>query len=566
VLLIEHDPQTAGWIREMLRSTWDDGLEVAQSTSLAEAVEDLADHPASCILLDVSAWGQEWLDAMEQVRAAAPDVPILVLADDAQEENALRAVRAGMQDYLIKDELYPALLRRAVVHAIERKRSEVQLAYQALHDSLTGLPNRTLFLDRLRVALDRLRRSRSSVAVLFLDVDNFKQINDTLGHAAGDQLLVALADRLRTMLRPMDTVARFGGDEFTFLFEELASEREVVMIADRISRITQVPIELEEGPAMATVSIGIAIASDPSISPETMIREADAAMYRAKDSGRSRYELFDEVSRHRATERLELESDLRHAVDRSELRLFYQPTISLHDHATVTGLEALVRWQHPERGLMSPTEFIPLAEETGLMAPIGQYVLEQSLRQVTAWRRHSPDVTVSVNVSFRQLEDLSLLTMMAAAIRATGVDPSALCVEIAEGALTRNPEAATRVLQGLKAMGVRVAIDDFGTAASSLPNLKRLPIDSIKMHESVVGGLGRDPEERPIVSALVALGHALGLGVSAEGVETELQLSELRALGVDNAQGFLLGRPVPEEEVQALLDAHPGRALEGSAS
>jgi diguanylate cyclase (GGDEF)-like protein len=555
VLLVEDDPRAAMLIGEMLRATWPQGLVLSHAQRLGDATQELLDHGASCVLLGLSAPGADQIEFVEQIRIAAPDAPIVVLSDHADEETAMRAVRAGAQDFLVKSELSPSRLGRALKFAIERKRSEVQLAHQALHDSLTGLPNRALFLDRLGVALDRSRRTSTSVAVLFLDVDGFKQVNDTLGHAAGDRVLAELADRLRTMLRPMDTVARFGGDEFTFLFEELASEREVVLIAERISRAAGLPIQLDDGEASITVSIGIAMVADPSVPPETAIREADAAMYRAKELDRSRYELFDEASRQRAMERLELETALRHAVERGELRVHYQPKVSLDGTRSVIGFEALVRWQHPDRGLIEPSEFIPLAEETGLILPIGEYVLEHALRQIARWRRDKPGVTVSVNVSPRQLEDTGLVAMLAGAIRMSGNDAGALCLEVTETAVTQNADVAVRALQGVKAMGVRIAIDDYGTGSASLSSLKRLPIDTLKIHESFVRGLGSSAEESPIVAAVVELGHALGLTVVAEGVETDSELAELQALGCDGAQGFLLGRPVPEEEAHALLRA-----------
>jgi diguanylate cyclase (GGDEF)-like protein len=554
ILLVDDDPRAALWIGEMLRATWPEGLVLAHAERLNDAIQELLDRPAACVLLDLSLLGSDQLGAIEQLRTAAPDVPILVLAERADEDLELRAIRAGAQDYLIRPELHPARLRRALRHAIERKRSETQLAHLALHDPLTGLPNRALFLDRVGVALDRARRTGARVAVLFLDVDHFKDVNDAHGHAAGDQVLAELAGRLRAMLRPMDTVARFGGDEFTFLFEDLASEREVVLIADRINLTGSLPIALEEGRASVTVSIGIAMVGDPSIPPETVIREADAAMYRAKELGRSRYELFDDASRQRAIERLKLEAALGHAVERSELKVHYQPRVSLVDgDGAVTGFEALVRWEHPERGLIGPGEFIPLAEETGMVLRIGEYVLEQALRQIARWREVSPDVTMSVNLSFRQLEDAGLTSMLARVIQATDVDPAALCLEIGETAIMRNPDVVVRALQRLKTIGVRIAIDDYGSGSSSLSRLRQLPLDTLKIHESFVSGLGDDPEETPIVAALVELGHALGLSVVAEGVETDAQLAALRALGCDAAQGFLLGRPAPEEDLQALL-------------
>ncbi len=553
ILLVEADPRAALIIGEMLRTAWPEALVLSHTERLSDATQELLDRGATCVLLDLSLPDTNELSSLEQVRTAAPDVPIVVLADRAEEATALLAIRAGAQDYLIKPELYPALLGRSLRYAIERKRTEVQLAHMALHDPLTGLPNRALFLDRLGVALDRSRRASASVAVLFLDVDNFKQVNDSLGHAAGDRLLSGLADRMQAMLRPMDTVARFGGDEFTFLIEDLASEREVVLIAERITQATSVPIRLEDGETSITVSIGIAMVGDASLLPESVIREADAAMYRAKELGRSRYELFDEASRHRAMERLELETALRHAVERSELRVHYQPKVSLNGDVMVTGFEALVRWEHPQRGLIAPGEFIPLAEETGMVLAIGEYVLSEALRQVSRWRASKPDVTVSVNLSPRQLEDASLSSMLAGAMRASGVDPAALCLEITESAVTLHPEVAMRALERLKMIGVRIAIDDYGTGSSSLTSLKQLPVDTLKIHESFVSDLDGDAEEASLVGAVVELGHALGLDVVAEGVETDTQLAELRSLGCDGAQGFLFGRPVPDDEAYALL-------------
>ncbi len=553
ILVVEHDPRAALLLGQMLRTAWSERLVISQTERLGDATQELTDHGATCVLLDLSLPGSDEIGCIEQVRAASPDTAIIALAERSDEDLALAAIRAGAQDLLLKHDLSPLRLRRSVRYAIERKRSEVQLAALALHDPLTGLPNRALFLDRLGVALDRSRRTNATIAVLFLDVDNFKGINDTRGHDAGDKVLSGLAHRLRAMLRPMDTIARIGGDEFTLLFEDLASEREVVLIAERISHAATLPIRLEDGEAAVTVSIGIALIVDPSIDPEAAIRDADAAMYRAKELGRSRYELFDETSRQRAMERLELESALGHAVDRGELRVHYQPKVSLVGELGVTGFEALVRWEHPERGQVGPAEFLPLAEETGTVLRIGEFVLTEALRQISLWRQFKPDITVSVNLSPRQLEDTGLVSMLVSAMRAAGVDPGALCVEVTESAVTRNPDVAIRALEGLKAIGVRIAIDDYGIGSSSLTELKRVPADTLKIHESFVAAIGSHPADAPIVGSVVKLGHALGFEVAAEGVETDAQLAELVALGCDGAQGFLLGRPVPGEAVHALL-------------
>ncbi|MBV9311940.1 MAG: EAL domain-containing protein [Solirubrobacterales bacterium] len=555
ILMVEEDSRAALLIGEMLRSVWPEGLVLSHAERLGDATQELLERGATCVLLDVSLPDTDELSAVEQIRTAAPNVPIVVLADGTDEDLALLAIRAGAQDYLTRSELNPASLARSLRYAIERKRSEVQLARLALHDPLTGLPNRALFLDRLTVALDRSRRTSASVAVLFLDVDNFKQVNDSLGHAAGDRLLVGLAERLRAMLRPMDTVARFGGDEFTFLFEDLESEREVVLIAERISRTARMPVRLEEGEMTVTVSIGIAMVSDPAIPAETVIRESDVAMYRAKELGRSRYELFDESSRQRAMQRLELESALRHAVDRSELRVHYQPKFSLADSHRPTGFEALVRWQHPERGLISPSEFIPLAEETGIVLQIGEYVIFEALRQLERWREVRSDLTMAVNLSTRQLQDASLSSMVVAGLNAFNLDPTDVCLEISDASVATSPDVALRTMRGLKGTGASIAIDDFGTGSSSLWSLRRLPVDLLKIDESFVSSLDGDGEASSIVGAVVELGHALGLSVVAEGVETDMQLEELRELGCDAAQGFLLSKPMTEQEADELLSS-----------
>jgi diguanylate cyclase (GGDEF)-like protein len=553
VLLIEDDPRAAMLIGEMLRAAWAQGLVIAHAQRFADATQELIDHGATCVLLDIPADDPDPLRTLEHLRSAAPDVPVIVLSDRADEDFGLAAVTAGAQDFLRASELNPVLLARAVRYAIERKRSEVDLAHQALHDPLTGLPNRALFIDRLTVALDRSRRTGAPVAVLFLDVDTFKQINDSMGHAAGDLLLTVLADRFHAMLRPMDTVARFGGDEFTFLFEELESEREAVLIADRITRTASQPLMLGDSEMTVAVSIGIAIVSDPSVAPESVIRDADTAMYRAKEQGGARFELYDESSRHRATERLELEDALRLAVERSELRVHYQPQVTLNGETGLSGFEALVRWEHPQRGLIDAVEFVSLAESSGLIVPIGLWVLGQALHQVARWRQSRPGITVSVNLSARQLADPGLVASLATAIRDSGADPGVLYLEVTEDTVQKDPELAERMLEAFSQLGVKLAVDDFGTGHSSLRSLRHLPLEAIKIDPSFVAGLGANPDDAALLGALVELGHALGVTVVAEGVETDTQLAHLRDLGCDGAQGYLFSRPVPEDGVQALL-------------
>jgi diguanylate cyclase (GGDEF)-like protein len=551
-MVVEDDLDGPATLCHMLEGAGDE-LALTRVDQLDAVVHRLGANSSSCIVLDLSLRDAPGVAALNRIRSTAPDVPIVAVSEQCDDQLARLVLRHGAQDYLCKEALTAKRLRDAVVFSIERKQSEARFAHQAMHDPLTGLPNRALFLDRLAVALDRSRRTRKGIGVLFLDVDGFKRVNDTLGHSSGDQLLITLADRIKGMLRPSDTVARFGGDEFTLLLEGLSGEREVAAIAERIAHVTSVPVRVGHREVPLTLSIGVALVNDPAADPSVLIAEADAAMYRAKELGRDRYELFDEDSRRRAVERLELEHALRHAIEYSQLRVHYQPEVSLGEDGVI-GFEALVRWEHPTKGLLEPSAFIPLAEETGLVIDIGAFVLGEALAQLGRWRGANPGVTISVNVSARQLEDTGLLPMLDSAIRVSGAQPSGLRLEVTEAAVTRNPESALRMLEAIKTLGVTLAIDDFGTGNSSLANLKRLPVDWLKIDQSFISGLGNNSSaDTPIARAVIELAHALGLGTIAEGVETEGQLARLREIGCDGAQGYLLGRPVPEQEANALL-------------
>jgi diguanylate cyclase (GGDEF)-like protein/PAS domain S-box-containing protein len=430
----------------------------------------------------------------------------------------------------------------------ERKSAELQLAHQAMHDALTGLPNRTLFLDRLAHALRRRRRGGTGVlAVLFFDVDRFKVVNDSLGHAVGDRLLVDVAARVDAALRPADTVARFGGDEFTVLCEDIAGELEAVAIAQRLVDLFDEPFDIDGREVFLSTSVGIALASGSATGrstdrPDDLIRDADAAMYRAKELGKARYELFDTAMRTQALHRLELENALRRAVERDELRLHLQPEIAVESGAIV-GFEALVRWEHPERGLLGPGDFVSLAEETGLIGAVGAWVLRQACALAASWA--TPGLLISVNVSARQLAGGDFTDLVATVLAETGLPADMLCLELTESAVVEHGAMAT--LEGLKRLGVRLAIDDFGTGWSSLGHLRRFPIDIVKLDRSFVSGLGREPQDASVAAAIISLAHALGLSTVAEGIETGEQLAVLAALGCDLGQGYLFARPAPAE-------------------
>ena len=442
--------------------------------------------------------------------------------------------------------------------AIERHAADQALRYRVLHDALTGLPNRLSFIDALNDALRRGSVSRSPVGVLFLDLDHFKRINDSMGHHAGDELLQAVAPRLRTHLRPGDIVARFGGDEFGVLVDRLADEDEAVAIGDRVTTAFADPYVLDGVEHFITASVGIAVArptGPDTIDAELLIRDADAAMYRAKERGRARCELFDAEMRARAMRRLEVERELRHALDRNELELHYQPVVALGS-GEITGLEALVRWKHPERGLLDPGEFVSIAEDSGLIEPIGRWVQEVACRQILKWHEQRPDARpfdIAVNLSARQVAHRDLPAATAEILARTGLDPAHLRLEITESVLVEESATAIATLEALSEIGVRLVLDDFGTGYSSLAYLNRFPFDALKIDRSFVDALGLEQERTAIVEAIVGMARALSLDVIAEGVENEAQLSELRRLGCDYAQGHLFSRALPPEKVTGLL-------------
>jgi diguanylate cyclase (GGDEF)-like protein/PAS domain S-box-containing protein len=440
----------------------------------------------------------------------------------------------------------------------ERKQFEAQLEHEATHDPLTGLPNRTLLLDRLTVALARADRHEKGVAVLFLDLDRFKVVNDSLGHGVGDRLLVAAAERLSAALRPGDTVARFGGDEFVILCEDLDDKGDADVIAERVAITMADPFHFDEVEVFVTVSTGISY-SDASVDPESMVRDADAAMYQAKAKGRAQWVVFDRRMREMAVDRLDVENALRHALGRHELRIAYQPEIDLTT-GRIIGVEALLRWEHPQRGLLLPGEFIGVAEETGLIVPIGTWVLDRTCRQVQRWQAalpQLPSLTAAVNLSSRQLSHPDLADDVAKVLSETGIDPGHVALEITESVLMEDVEASRRTLDALKALGVRIIVDDFGTGYSSLAYLRRFPVDMLKIDQSFIDGLGDDPSDTAIVAAVISLAHTLGLEAVGEGVETDQQLAELRRLECDHAQGFLMARPLWPDDLGELLAADP---------
>jgi diguanylate cyclase (GGDEF)-like protein len=433
-----------------------------------------------------------------------------------------------------------------------------QLARQAFRDPLTGLPNRALFVDRLAHALTRTERRGELLAVLFLDLDRFKVINDSLGHSVGDQMLVGISQRLSVCLRPEDTIARLGGDEFSILIEDVKDASAAAAVAERLGAELQRPFEFEGRELFVTVSIGIALTISRRMTPEDILREADLAMYHAKARGKARHEVFDKSMNKPAQDRLGLELDLRHAITRGDFTLHYQPVVAL-DSGRITEVEALIRWKHPERGLLFPSDFVALTEETGLIVPLGRWIITEACRQLQQWRAAGlvTPLVMSVNLSARQLQHPHLVDDVAHALEETRIDPGELRLEITETVVMQEAPSTLGKLEALKKLGVRLAIDDFGTGYSSLGYLKRFPVDTLKIDRSFVNGIGRDVEDTAIVRAVITVAKSLGLAVTAEGIENDVQLGELRALGCDRGQGYLFAKPISGDRIPELLAAAP---------
>ena len=434
-----------------------------------------------------------------------------------------------------------------------RKTLEEELRRQAFHDSLTGLANRALFADRLEHALSRTRSFGQHVAVLFIDLDDFKTVNDSLGHGEGDLLLVAVAERLQQPLRSGDTLARMGGDEFAVLLEDPSDASGPVEVAQRLLAALEPPFERGGKELFVHASVGIAVSTVKSMTPGDLLRDADVSMYTAKSNGKNRVEVFQPSMHAAATARLALKGDLERAMEREEFALLYQPIIQLKT-GQVTGVEALLRWHHPRRGVVGPTEFIPVAEETGLIIPLGRWVLTEACRQAVAWDAEARrPLRMSVNVSGRQIHQAGFADEVAEVLAATGLDASRLTLELTESVLMQDVEVTAATLGELKALGVRLAIDDFGTGYSSLSYLRRFPIDELKIDRSFVATVNVGPDQSALVRSILKLGDTLHLETVAEGIEEADQLHELQGLGADLGQGFYFAKPLTSEAISTLL-------------
>lgn len=684
LLLIEDNAGDARLIQEMFKEQRSQDVELKHVESMKDAEEHLAAFSFDILVLDLGLPDVQGLNAVRRARAAAPGVPIVVLSGLDDESLAIQAMQEGAQDYLVKGQVEPRELLRALRYAIERKLIEIalfeekeraqvtlkcigdavistdilgnitflnpaaermtgwqltevtglpmakafrivnanirkgapnemlkaseqhrigslapdsvltqrdgteiyiedsvapihdhkgrgigsvrvfrdvsaaramakQIAHLADHDFLTGLPNRALLYDRVGRAIAMAKRNRNKVALLYLDLDGFKHINDSLGHSAGDKLLQCVALRLQDCVRNPDTVSRHGGDEFTVLLQELNQPEDAEIAVKRLLKSLALTYRMDEHTFHITTTIGVSVYPDDGPDAETLIRNADIAMYQAKENGRQSYKFFRPEMNLRAVERQSIEEDLRYALEREEFTLHYQPKINLATGA-ISGVEALLRWTHPTRGAVCPAEFIPIAEDSGLILPIGSWVLREACKQAQAWIEAGLRVgTVAVNVSAIEFRNEGFLEGILDTLSESGLDPKCLELEVTESVLMKNAEVATSILQSVREIGMRVAMDDFGTGYSSLSYLSKFPLDTIKIDQSFVRQIAKSPNETTIVNAIISLGQNLRLRVIAEGVETVEVLAFLQSRQCDEAQGFFFSRPIPAEQLPTLL-------------
>jgi diguanylate cyclase (GGDEF)-like protein len=568
ILIVEDELDIRNMVREMLCESYT----CTAVGSAEEALLLLQTEKFGLVISDINMGGMSGLEMIPQVRALAQDTVVMMISGEQNIESAIEAMRGGAFDYIMKPfdfqhvevAVQRALEHQALLEAkhhyenhleeLVRQRT-AELNHLAYHDALTDLPNRILFEDRLIQALILAERNHQTLGVLFLSLDRFKKVHDTLGHAIGDRLLQMVAERLRCSAHKGETVARFEGDEFALLLTQIGGTEgeDVIEVIFQINEALELPFIIDDQELFITVSIGISLYPDDGADAPTLLKNADAALYRAREHGGDNYQFYTADLNAKAMKRLTLENSLRRALERSEFEVYYQPVLDINTKKIV-GMEALLRWHHPELGVVQPAEFIPLAEDTGMILPIGEWVLRTACTQSKLWQEAGfAPLSVAVNLSARQFEQQNLVEVVARILQETGLNPRDLELELMESSIMQNAEVAVRTLGELKAMGVKIAIDDFGTGYSSLGYLKRLPIDTLKIDRSFVRDVTTDPDDAALVMAIITLAHNLRLKVIAEGVETEDQRRFLHLLRCDEWQGYLFSEPLPVEAFEELL-------------
>ncbi|MDR4503029.1 MAG: EAL domain-containing protein [Nitrospirales bacterium] len=548
VLLVDDDLDDGTLILEMIKDGLGTQFTFTQATSLREAFTLFQQSTFDILLLDLDLPQSLGLDTLRQLRQAHPSSAILILSGLEDEALAVQAVQNGAQDYLIKGQVNSHALSRAIRYAVERHRVHEQVTYQAHYDHLTGLANRGLFHERLHYALARCNRNDTAIALLFLDLDQFKAINDTFGHAYGDMVLKTVASRLKKCIREVDTGVRMGGDEFAILLDEISSVENVGMIAQRLIDLVSQPMMVQDHELHVTCSIGATIYPWDCAKAQDLLKHSDTAMYRAKAQGGNNFQFYTAGMQNSPLDGNTIDVELRRALTKGEFLLHYQPQLDLRTRQII-GMEALLRWQHPYQGMIGPMDFIPKAEESGLIVPIGEWVLHTASAQLKKWESEGlPISPVSVNLSARQVHKRSLPAAIESILQETQLDPQFLRVELTESFLINESPSTLSTLQELKAMGVRIYIDDFGVGYASLRYLKAFPLDGLKLDQSLIHDINTDTNNAAIVRAIIALSNTLGLTIIAEGVETESQADLLAEFGCDIIQGYWVTPPMPAHE------------------
>jgi diguanylate cyclase (GGDEF)-like protein len=555
LLLVEDNPADADFLAASLRRQRAGDIELVNVQTLAEAAAQLSLDKFDVVLLDLHLPDGSGLQCLDAIQAVDNEIPIVVLSGQDDEEFAVSILNKGAQDYLVKWEGQGRTILRSIRYAIQRKKSDIRLNYLAQYDPLTGIPNRQFFNDQLTRATARARRDGRKVTLLFLDLDEFKVVNDTLGYDIGDRLLKEVADRIRRTVRTGDVVARLGGDEFAVLLEGLSGPREVEAVATGLLEVVSRPYQIAERQLMITTSIGITMYPNDNADTQMLLKNADIAMYQAKENGKNNFTFFHQKMHADLMEYHALEHDIREALQLGQFHLAYQPKVNVHIHQ-LQGLEALLRWTSPSRGNVGPSEFIPVAEESGHIIPLGYWVLDEVCRTIRGWQDKGLTVVpVSVNVSARQFQQPDFHKRVAAILGRHGIEAGLIEIELTEGLVMEDTAAAQRELAELKKIGLRISIDDFGTGYSCLSYLRRFPIDVLKIDRSFVQEIGSSRDGESIIDAIISLAKSLRLETVAEGVETPAQLNYLLDHGCHVVQGFRFGKPMDVSLIEPLLAA-----------